>query len=108
MCRELLANPLIEASDRVGGVSIRRVAVLVFPGSNDDSDAAWALGRSAPTRSSACGGVCRGTARRIPSGFSYGDYLRWRDCQFAPVLGRPELAAAGAVLRDLQRLPDPL
>jgi phosphoribosylformylglycinamidine synthase len=56
------------------------VAVLVFPGSNDDRDAAWALGalgaepvllwheeRELP---SGTGAVV------LPGGFSYGDYLR--------------------------------
>jgi phosphoribosylformylglycinamidine synthase I len=57
-----------------------RVAVLVFPGSNDERDAAWALGavgaepelvwhreRALPV----------GTAAVVlPGGFSYGDYLR--------------------------------
>ncbi len=57
-----------------------RVAVVVFPGSNDDRDAAWALG--------ALGGDARLVwhAERelpretgavvLPGGFSYGDYLR--------------------------------
>jgi phosphoribosylformylglycinamidine synthase len=62
-------------------VSIRpRVAVVVFPGSNDDRDAAWALGalgadaqlvwhaeRELPRD---VGAVV------LPGGFSYGDYLR--------------------------------
>jgi phosphoribosylformylglycinamidine synthase subunit PurQ / glutaminase len=56
------------------------VAVVVFPGSNDDRDAAWALGaigaepvlvwhneQELPTGT---GGVV------LPGGFSYGDYLR--------------------------------
>ena len=57
-----------------------RVAVIVFPGSNDDRDAAWALG--------ALGADARLVwhAERelprdlgaviLPGGFSYGDYLR--------------------------------
>ena len=57
-----------------------RIGVLVFPGSNDDRDAAWAL--------AALGGdpqlvwhaesqLPRGTAAVVlPGGFSYGDYLR--------------------------------
>jgi phosphoribosylformylglycinamidine synthase I len=56
-----------------------RIAVLVFPGSNDDRDAAWAL--------SALGAdpvlVWHGDAELptvdaviLPGGFSYGDYLR--------------------------------
>jgi len=56
------------------------VAVVVFPGSNDDRDAAWALGSvgaeptfvwheelSLPERAGAV---------VLPGGFSYGDYLR--------------------------------
>ena len=56
-----------------------RIAVLVFPGSNDDRDAAWAL--------TALGGDARLVwhaeeelpevdAVVLPGGFSYGDYLR--------------------------------
>jgi phosphoribosylformylglycinamidine synthase I len=57
-----------------------RVAVVVFPGSNDDHDAAWALGamgaepvlvwhaeHQLPPRTGAV---------VLPGGFSYGDYLR--------------------------------
>ena len=49
MCSELLANPLIESVqfriEEVEPVTGRPlVAVVVFPGSNDDRDAAWALG----------------------------------------------------------------
>jgi phosphoribosylformylglycinamidine synthase subunit PurQ / glutaminase len=56
------------------------VAVVVFPGSNDDHDAAWALGamgaeplvvwHTEPELPSATGAVV------LPGGFSYGDYLR--------------------------------
>ena len=62
-------------------MSIRpRIAVIVFPGSNDDRDAAWALGalgadarlvwhaeRELPRETAAV---------LLPGGFSYGDYLR--------------------------------
>ena len=47
MCSELLANPLIESVEiRLEDDVTERpvVAVVVFPGSNDDQDAAWALG----------------------------------------------------------------
>ena len=48
MCEELLANPLIESFEiEVDGrrdATGRAIAVVVFPGSNDDRDAAWALG----------------------------------------------------------------
>ncbi|HWH06677.1 MAG TPA: phosphoribosylformylglycinamidine synthase subunit PurQ [Gaiellaceae bacterium] len=57
-----------------------RVAVLVFPGSNDDRDAAWALGAlGADARLvwHAEEELPRGTgAVVLPGGFSYGDYLR--------------------------------
>ena len=56
------------------------VAVVVFPGSNDDRDAAWALAASGAEPvlvwheeselPSETGGVV------LPGGFSYGDYLR--------------------------------
>jgi len=56
------------------------VAVVVFPGSNDDRDAAWALGavgadpvlvwHDSPELPDATGAVV------LPGGFSYGDYLR--------------------------------
>jgi phosphoribosylformylglycinamidine synthase len=56
------------------------VAVVVFPGSNDDRDAAWALGavgadpilvwHDEPELPPATGAVV------LPGGFSYGDYLR--------------------------------
>ena len=56
------------------------VAVVVFPGSNDDRDAAWALGavgaepalvwHEEPELPAATGAVV------LPGGFSYGDYLR--------------------------------
>lgn len=68
-----------------------RVAVVVFPGSNDDRDAAWAL--------SALGAdpVLVWHAERelpevgavvLPGGFSYGDYLRCGAiARFAPAMG---------------------
>ena len=56
------------------------VAVIVFPGSNDDRDAAWALGsvgaepalvwHDEPELPADTGAVV------LPGGFSYGDYLR--------------------------------
>jgi phosphoribosylformylglycinamidine synthase subunit PurQ / glutaminase len=62
-------------------VSIRpKVAVLVFPGSNDDRDAAWALGAlgaDAQLLWHAERELPRGVgAVLLPGGFSYGDYLR--------------------------------
>jgi phosphoribosylformylglycinamidine synthase I len=77
-----------------------RVAVVVFPGSNDDRDAAWAL--------SALGGdpVLVWHAEReltdvgavvLPGGFSYGDYLRCGAiARFAPAMAAvAEFASAG-------------
>jgi phosphoribosylformylglycinamidine synthase len=67
-----------------------RIAVLVFPGSNDDRDAAWAL--------SALGAepllvwhrdheLPRVDAVVLPGGFSYGDYLRaGAIARFAPAM----------------------
>jgi phosphoribosylformylglycinamidine synthase I len=67
-----------------------RIAVLVFPGSNDDRDAALALERldAEPTfvwhaegELPVVGGVV------LPGGFSYGDYLRCGAiARFAPVM----------------------
>ena len=62
-------------------MSIRpRVAVLVFPGSNDDRDALWALGAlgaDALPVWHAEHELPRDTgAVVLPGGFSYGDYLR--------------------------------
>jgi len=57
-----------------------KVAVIVFPGSQDDRDAAWALGSvgAAPAFLwHAEHELPRGTgAVVLPGGFSYGDYLR--------------------------------
>jgi phosphoribosylformylglycinamidine synthase len=75
------------------------VAVLVFPGSNDDRDAAWALGalgaeaqlvwhaeQQLPTRTGAV---------VLPGGFSYGDYLRCGAiARFAPILDAVRAFAA--------------
>ncbi len=62
-------------------MSIRpKIAVLVFPGSNDDRDAAWALGAlgaDAQRVWHAKTELPRDTgAVVLPGGFSYGDYLR--------------------------------
>ena len=67
------------------------VAVIVFPGSNDDRDAAWALGalEAHPVL------VWHGEERLppdtgavvLPGGFSYGDYLRCGAiARFSPVM----------------------
>ncbi|HKP17216.1 MAG TPA: phosphoribosylformylglycinamidine synthase subunit PurQ [Gaiellaceae bacterium] len=77
------------------------VAVVVFPGSNDDGDAAWALGAlgAKPVL------VWHGEERLppdtgaviLPGGFSYGDYLRCGAiARFSPVMQAViEFAAAG-------------
>ena len=56
-----------------------RIGVVVFPGSNDDRDAAWALGAldAEPVMVwHADREVPRVDAFVLPGGFSYGDYLR--------------------------------
>ena len=76
-----------------------RIAVVVFPGSNDDRDAAWAL--------KALGAdpvlVWHGDRRLgshldaivLPGGFSYGDYLRCGAiARFAPVMDEVRAFAA--------------
>ena len=82
-----------------------KVAVLVFPGSNDDRDAAWALGAlgaDAELVWHAETALPRGTgAVVLPGGFSYGDYLRCGAiARFAPVLDavRSFAAEGGPVL----------
>jgi phosphoribosylformylglycinamidine synthase I len=67
-----------------------RVAVLVFPGSNDDRDAAWALsavGADSRLVWHADPELPRVDAVVLPGGFSYGDYLRCGAiARFAPVM----------------------
>jgi phosphoribosylformylglycinamidine synthase subunit PurQ / glutaminase len=81
-------------------VSLRpRIAVLVFPGSNDDRDAAWALGAlgaDAQLVWHAETELPRETgAVVLPGGFSYGDYLRCGAiARFAPILGAVRAFAA--------------
>jgi phosphoribosylformylglycinamidine synthase subunit PurQ / glutaminase len=76
------------------------IAVVVFPGSNDDRDAAWALESLGASPSlvwheehalPAVEGVV------LPGGFSYGDYLRCGAiARFSPVMGAVrEFAASG-------------
>ena len=93
-CEQLLANPLIESYEIAAGAMSAeprpRIAVLVFPGSNDDRDAALALERlgAEPTlvwhaepELPDVGAVV------LPGGFSYGDYLRCGAiARFAPVM----------------------
>jgi phosphoribosylformylglycinamidine synthase subunit PurQ / glutaminase len=77
-----------------------KVAVVVFPGSNDDRDAAWALHalgadpvlvwHNDPELPPDAGGVV------LPGGFSYGDYLR---CG-AIARFSPAMEAVGAFAAD--------
>jgi phosphoribosylformylglycinamidine synthase len=78
------------------------VAVVVFPGSNDDRDAAWALGAVGADS------VLVWHADRefpdvqavvLPGGFSYGDYLRCGAlARFSPALEAVSAFAAGGGL----------
>jgi phosphoribosylformylglycinamidine synthase subunit PurQ / glutaminase len=67
-----------------------RVAVVVFPGSNDDRDAAWALGAlgAEPVPVWHAERELPGVeAVVLPGGFSYGDYLRCGAlARFAPAM----------------------
>jgi phosphoribosylformylglycinamidine synthase I len=68
-----------------------RIPVVVFPGSNDDRDAARALerlGAEAPRVWHTDEELPRGTAAVVlPGGFSYGDYLRCGAiARFSPVM----------------------
>jgi phosphoribosylformylglycinamidine synthase subunit PurQ / glutaminase len=67
-----------------------RVGVLVFPGSNDDRDAAWALsalGADPRLVWHADRELPRLDAVVLPGGFSYGDYLRaGAIARFAPAM----------------------
>ena len=67
-----------------------RVGVVVFPGSNDDRDAAWALralGAEASLAWHADSELPEVDALVLPGGFSYGDYLRCGAiARFAPVM----------------------
>ena len=80
-------------------MSAPRIAVLVFPGSNDDHDAVWALKAlgADPVR------VWHTEAELpevgavvLPGGFSFGDYLRCGAiARFSPVMGAVSRYAAG-------------
>jgi phosphoribosylformylglycinamidine synthase subunit PurQ / glutaminase len=75
-----------------------RIAVVVFPGSNDDRDAAWALkalGADPVPAWHAEPELQRIDAVVLPGGFSYGDYLRCGAiARFAPVMEAVERFAA--------------
>ena len=68
-----------------------RIGVLVFPGSNDDRDALWALtalGADAVPVWHADEELPALDAIVLPGGFSYGDYLRaGAIARFAPAMG---------------------
>ena len=67
------------------------IGVVTFPGSNDDTDAAWALAAlgAAPVRIwHAERDLPEVTAVVVPGGFSYGDYLRCGAiARFSPAMG---------------------
>jgi phosphoribosylformylglycinamidine synthase I len=71
-----------------------RIAVVVFPGSNDDDDAAWALKALGADPVPVWHGsdeLERIDAVVLPGGFSYGDYLRCGAiARFAPVMAAVE------------------
>jgi phosphoribosylformylglycinamidine synthase len=76
-----------------------KIAIPVFPGSNDERDAAWALralGADAVLVWHAERALPRATAAVVlPGGFSYGDYLRAGAlARFAPVLDAVRAFAA--------------
>ena len=75
-----------------------RIAVLVFPGSNDDRDAAWALTalNAEPVLVwHAEPSLPKVDAVVLPGGFSYGDYLRCGAlARLAPAMGAVEAFAA--------------
>ncbi len=81
-----------------------KVAVVQFPGSNDDHDAQWALkalGADAQLVWHAETELPRGTgAVVLPGGFSYGDYLRCGAiARFAPIMHAvTSFAAEGGLL----------
>jgi phosphoribosylformylglycinamidine synthase subunit PurQ / glutaminase len=82
-------------------VSTPRIAVVTFPGSNDDGDAMLALeslGATAVAAWHADHALPPGTTGVVlPGGFSYGDYLRCGAiARFAPIMGAvAEFAGAG-------------
>jgi len=79
-----------------------RIAVITFPGSNDDGDAALALaalGAEAVAVWHAEGELPDVQAVVLPGGFSYGDYLRAGAlARFAPVMTAVRAFAAGGGL----------
>ncbi|HET7129069.1 MAG TPA: phosphoribosylformylglycinamidine synthase subunit PurQ [Gaiellaceae bacterium] len=80
------------------------IPVVVFPGSNDDRDAALALerlGADAPLVWHTEAELPRGTSAVVlPGGFSYGDYLRCGAiARFSPIMGAvSDFAADGGLV----------
>ena len=89
-----------------------RVGVVVFPGSNCDTDTTWALARAGAEpvelwhEHADLGGVA---AVVLPGGFAYGDYLRaGAIARFSPVMqavqpsprGRPRARASATAFRS--------
>src|SRR4029453_14263094 len=77
-----------------------KVVVVVFPGSNDDQDAVWALGALGAQPAIVWHGDERlppeTGAVVLPGGFSYGDYLRCGAiARFSPVMKAVTEFAAG-------------
>ena len=77
-----------------------RIGVLVFPGSNDDRDAVWALAALGARPVTVWHGereLPRLDAVVLPGGFSYGDYLRCGAiARFSPAMNAvTEFAQAG-------------
>jgi phosphoribosylformylglycinamidine synthase subunit PurQ / glutaminase len=80
-----------------------RIGILVFPGSNDDRDAAWALGALGAEPLfvwHAEEGLSNVDAVVLPGGFSYGDYLRaGAIARFSPAMKAvAEFAAEGGLV----------
>jgi len=76
------------------------IAVVVFPGSNDDRDAAWALRALGADAQLVWHGEDElppgSSAVVLPGGFSYGDYLRCGAiARFSPVMHAVEAFADG-------------
>jgi phosphoribosylformylglycinamidine synthase len=76
------------------------IAVVVFPGSNDDRDAAWALRALGADAQLVWHGEDElppgSSAVVLPGGFSYGDYLRCGAiARFSPVMRAVEAFADG-------------
>jgi phosphoribosylformylglycinamidine synthase subunit PurQ / glutaminase len=80
-----------------------RIGVIAFPGSNDDRDAAWALGALGADAAVVWHGeqeLPQLDAVVLPGGFSYGDYLRaGAIARFSPAMRAvADLAAAGGLV----------